>query len=115
MNFFNRPPKPDFSAYSRKLKNGELKIEEILDNNELVNEIKTNSNSEFKDFFDESNLKILINYCIKMPQEDKQAEGHKYPFNACEILCSESGLNLLRLLETKEVKEEAVQNEEEKN
>ena len=98
----------------KKYKKGELKVEEILENNELVNEIKTNSNSEFKDFFDEKNLKILIDYCIKMPKEDKQLEGHKFPFNACEILCSENGLNLTRLIEIKDSKDTDQNDEDDK-
>ena len=34
-----------------------------------------------------------------MPLEDTQEKGHKYPFNACEILCSMNGLNIEKLSE----------------
>ncbi|MCQ2819791.1 MAG: hypothetical protein MJ252_21205 [archaeon] len=50
-----------------------------------------------------------------MPKEDTQLEGHKYPFNACEILCSDNGLNLSKLLETKEEKPEEPEKKEDKS
>ena len=40
----------------------------------------------------------LIDYCTKMPKEDKINEGHKFPFNACELLCSINGFNINRIL-----------------
>ena len=36
----------------------------------------------------------LIDYCTKMPTEDSEKVGHAFPFNACEILCTENGLNI---------------------
>ena len=32
-----------------------------------------------------------------MPEEDNQEKGHKFPFNACEILCSINGINIEKL------------------
>ncbi len=63
-----------------------------------------------------------------MPSEDSPNIGHKYPFNACEILCSPNGLNMNKLLNLKdesknedldkkdddEVKVEENENEDEK-
>ena len=40
----------------------------------------------------------LIDYCTKMPKEDKMNEGHKFPFNACQLLCSLNGFNINRIL-----------------
>ena len=37
-----------------------------------------------------------------MPSEDSPNIGHKYPFNACEILCSPNGLNMNKLLNLKD-------------
>ena len=37
-----------------------------------------------------------------MPSEDSPTIGHKYPFNACEILCSPNGLNMNKLLNLKD-------------
>ena len=63
-----------------------------------------------------------------MPSEDSPNIGHKYPFNACEILCSPNGLNMNKILNLKdesknedldkkdddEVKVEENENEDEK-
>ena len=40
----------------------------------------------------------LIDYCIKMPENEEYKTGYKYPYNSCEILCSENGLNINKLL-----------------
>ena len=37
-----------------------------------------------------------------MPSEDSPTIGHKFPFNACEILCSPNGLNMNKLLNLKD-------------
>ena len=51
-----------------------------------------------------------------MPSEDTPTIGHKYPFNACEILCSANGLNINKLMSLKkEVKVEENKDNEEKN
>jgi len=34
-----------------------------------------------------------------MPKEDNQQIGHKFPFNACEILCSYNGFNVNRIMD----------------
>ena len=33
-----------------------------------------------------------------MPENEEYKEGYKYPYNSCEILCSENGLNINKLL-----------------
>ena len=43
-------------------------------------------------------MKKLINYAIKIPEKDELSIGHKYPFNACQIICSDNGLNINKLL-----------------
>ena len=41
-----------------------------------------------------------------MPKENNQQLGHKFPFNACEILCSLNGFNINRIMDlTKEKKD----------
>ena len=39
-----------------------------------------------------------------MPEKDEFLPGHKYPFNSCEILCSENGFNIDKLLKMKQLK-----------
>ena len=33
-----------------------------------------------------------------MPEKDEFIPGYKYPFNSCEILCSDNGFNISKLL-----------------
>ena len=46
------------------------------------------------------NINKMIDYCIKMPENDEYEKGHKYPYYSCEILCSMNGLNLEKILNT---------------
>ena len=43
-------------------------------------------------------MKKLIDYVIKFPEKDEFLLGYKYPFNSCEILCSDNGLNISKLI-----------------
>jgi hypothetical protein len=51
-------------------------------------------------------MRQLIDYATKMPLEDDYRKGHKFPFNACEIICSENGFILEKLLEPTHVENE---------
>ena len=44
-------------------------------------------------------IRKLIDYSTKMPLEDELRTGHKYPFNACEILCSDNPFILDKIIE----------------
>lgn len=73
-----------------KMNNGYLEVNDILDSEELTTDIKS-SMSQLANFFNEGkNIKSLLDYIIKEPTVDEQKRGHKYPFYACEILCSEN-------------------------
>ena len=89
MFFFNRPSfNPEIiSQYHEKMKNDELTIEDILDNEDLIQEIKANSNSVFISFLSKEIFKKLIDYSLKLPEIDDNKKGHKFPFNSTEILC----------------------------
>ena len=78
----------NLTEYVEKMKNNELTIEDILDNNDIVQDLKSNSSSEFLPFITEEIMKKLIDYSTKIPKEDDQKFGHKFPFNATEILTS---------------------------
>ena len=41
-----------------------------------------------------------------MPKEDNQQIGHKFPFNACEILCSFNGFNVNRIMDLSKEKKD---------
>ena len=92
MFFFNRSFNPKLiEQYHEKMKNNELTIEDILDNEEFIQEIKTNSSSVFIPFLSNEIFKKLIDYSIKMPEIDDNRTGHKFPFNSTEILCCDNG------------------------
>ena len=80
----------NIQPFITKLKNNELTLENILEEDEIINDIKFNKESEFIDFLTEDKIKALIDYSTKMPLSDNHNIGYKYPFNATEILCSEN-------------------------
>ena len=73
-----------------KLRNNELTLENILEEDEIINDLKFNTESEFLNFITEDKIKKLIDYSTKLPISDTYDIGYKYPFNATEILCSEN-------------------------
>lgn len=74
-----------------KIKKGELLVEEILDDEDLVNDLKSPSFSQLISFINTEKMEELLNFILKEPEPDCDREyGHKYPYFACEILCSEN-------------------------
>ena len=60
-------------------------------------------------------MKKLIDYSTKIPEKDELSIGHKYPFNACQIICSDNGLNINKLLKLPLAKIIKEKNEKKKN
>ena len=86
MNFdFNYP---DLTLFLDKIKTNELTLENILEEEEIIDDIRNNNDSEFVNFFTNDKIKKLLDYAIKLPASDSPNIGYKYPFNATEILCS---------------------------
>jgi len=57
-------------------------------------------NNKFELFsFTNEVIRKLIDYSTKMPSEDNLKTGHKYPFNACEILCSDNPFILDKIID----------------
>ena len=98
----------DLAEYEEKMKNNELTLEDILDNNDIVQDLKTNSNSEFFPFLTNEIMKKLIDYTTKIPKEDNQKIGYKFPFNASEILCSNNMNILNKFFESKKEKKKNI-------
>ena len=71
-----------------KLSKNDCTLEEILDENDIVNEIKK-KNDKIKNFFNQNNIKKLIHYVIDEPTIDDEKISYKYPYISCEILKSE--------------------------
>ena len=111
--FYIRPKTtlPNFTQLIDKMNSNQLTLEDILDNDDLISDLKTNTNSQFLPFFSDEIIKKLIDYSTKMPSVDSdQKHGHKYPFNATEILCSDNIILIEKIFN--ENNPESSQNEE---
>ena len=73
-----------------KMKRGELTLELLLEEDEIIQDLKTNPNSQFISMLSNEAIRKLIDYSTKMPKSDDKNIGYKYPFNATEILCCDN-------------------------
>ena len=87
---FGFQPMVDLTPFLEKLAKNELTLEDILEENSIIDDIKNNYKSQFIDFLTDDKIKKLIDYSTKLPSSDTHNIGYKYPFNATEILCSEN-------------------------
>jgi uncharacterized protein YdcH (DUF465 family) len=93
---FNRPSAQltlTLSSLVEKAKRDELKIEDILNEEELIVDFKSfnsTSSSELISLLKKEHLQNLIAYIIKEPLLNEHDTGYKFPFNACEILSAEN-------------------------
>ena len=94
------------NSYIEKMNKNELTLEELLDEDDLVQDVKSNPNTHFTPFFSNEVIRKLIDYSTKMPSEDEFKKGHKYPFNATEILCSNNKDILDRFLNEIKISED---------
>ncbi len=79
------------SKAAEKMKNNQLLIEDVLDEEDLVNDLKSPSFSQLISFLNTEKMEKLLDYILKEPPQDSdQKVGHKFPYYACEILCSEN-------------------------
>jgi len=76
---------------AERMKNGTLSIEEILDDEDLVNDLKSPSFSQLISFLSNDKMEKLLDFILKEPHKDSDIKsGYKFPYFACEILCSEN-------------------------
>ena len=80
----------DLTPFLNKLEKNELTLEDILEEDSIIDDIKNNYQSPFINFLTNEKIKKLIDYSTKLPSSDTHNIGYKYPFNATEILCSEN-------------------------
>ena len=78
------------NPFIEKMEKGELTLEDILNEDRIVQDIRTNHNSKFISFLTKDKIQKLIDYSTKFPSEDNHNVGYKYPFNATEILCTDN-------------------------
>ena len=69
-----------------KVKKGELNLELVLEEDEIIRDLKTNPSSQFINMLSTETIRKLIDYSTKVPKSDDKNVGFKYPFNATEIL-----------------------------
>ena len=58
----------NFGSFIKILHNKEVDLENILENENYLNDLRTNPNNPLKTIFTTGNIKILIQYCIKYDQ-----------------------------------------------
>ena len=98
MRFFRNGNLAILQPFIEKMNKGELTLENILEEDEIVQDIKTNPNSKFIDMLSNEAIRKLIDYATKMPKADDQKTGHKFPFNATEILCCDNASVVARIM-----------------
>ena len=81
-----------------KMKRGELTLELVLEEDEIIQDLKTNPNSQFIGMLSDEAIRKLIDYSTKMPKSNDKNVGFKYPFNATEILCCDNNKVMERIM-----------------
>ena len=96
-----------------KMRNNQLTIENVLEEDDIIQDLKTNPNSQFMNMISSENIRKLIDYATKMPTSKDQKIGHKYPFNAAELLSCDSSAIMERLMNELKCEEESDNEEKE--
>ena len=113
MRLYNRNNFMALQPFIEKMKNGQLTLENILEEDEIIQDLKANQNSQFLSMLSHENIRKLIDYATKLPQAEDQKIGHKFPFNATELLCCDNCVITDRLLNEIEVAEDSESEEKE--
>ena len=80
----------NLTPFLNKLEKNQLALEDILEEDLIIDDIKNNNQSQFINFLTDEKIRKLIDYSTKLPKSSQHNIGYKYPFNATEILCSEN-------------------------
>lgn len=75
----------------KKFFKNELKIEDVLRNDDCINDLIRNKNSKYKKIITIENIKKLIGFCL-FPDEDQNKYSKvqlRFPYYSCQILCSQ--------------------------
>ena len=113
MRLYNRNNFMALQPFIEKMKSGQLTLENILEEDEIIQDLKTNQNSQFLSMLSHENIRKLIDYATKLPQSEDQKIGHKFPFNATELLCCDNCVITDRILNEIEVAEDSESEEKE--
>ena len=115
MRFFRNGNLTILQPFIDKMEKGELTLENILEEDEIVQDLKTNPNSKFIGMLTNKAIRQLIDYATKIPKSDDKNVGYKYPFNATEILCCENKSVIERIMTEKKKGEPSDEEEDEKD
>ena len=115
MRFFRNGNLTILQPFIDKMEKGELTLENILEEDEIVQDLKTNPNSKFIGMLTNKAIRQLIDYATKIPKSDDKNVGYKYPFNATEILCCENKSVIERIMNEKKMGERSDEEEDEKD
>ena len=115
MRFFRNGNLTILQPFIDKMEKGELTLENILEEDEIVQDLKTNPNSKFIGMLTNKAIRQLIDYATKIPKSDDKNIGYKYPFNATEILCCENKSVIERIMTEKKKGEPSDEEEDEKD
>lgn len=83
-NFWSSFKQQPSESIENLLKQPECKLEELLDDGDLLQECK-NGNKNLIKYLDREKVKQLIDLITVMPETDEHNRGHKYPFVANEV------------------------------
>lgn len=83
-NFWSSFKSAPSESIENLLKQDNCKIEDLLDDNDLLQECK-NSNKNLINYLNREKVKQLVDFITVMPEEDEHNRGHKYPFLSSEV------------------------------
>ena len=85
-------PSKEFNSnfFVKIFSNKEVILDNILENENYINDLRINPNNPLKGIFTTDNIKILIRYCTKFYQNGykKSENKSKIICNLCKLLCS---------------------------
>ena len=100
--------------FIERMKKNELTLENILEEDDIIQDLKTNPNSQFINMLSTDAIRKLIDYATKMPKSDEKNIGYKYPFNATEILCCDNNAIMEKIMNEIRMGEDSDEEEDEK-
>ena len=82
---------PNILDKKEKRADNELKLEDLLENDDYIYDLNANSNSRFIKILTTENIKKLIDYCLLQTTklDENSTIAKRYPYYSCQILCSE--------------------------
>ena len=109
----------EVQPFLEKLKNNQLTIEDVLNEDIIFKDLFLNDNSRFLSIISNETIRKCIDYAINLPSSDED-KRYKYAFRATKLLCNDNAkivkiiLNKIKYVEDSEEKEEKEKKEKNK-